>query len=236
MKTKTNIRIWVQYAGIPAILTSVLVFAAAATGADNKYGTENDTMHKNTDKMKDTNGVYYQNETHDKNGMKDTANGVIDTNGRYDTTDGRDTIDGKDTVAGEKAWDEQPYGDAQLNGIDTLSGTIESVEVRDEMLTLALKTQDKGEVRVRTAPESYLQQNGISLSEGDSIQVVGQYVPDGYENGKRDGNGDRMNGQAEPVLEAQKLKVFTNVIELRNQEGSGEWQRRSPWWRGRRRE
>jgi hypothetical protein len=127
-----------------------------------------------------------------------------DTNGMPDTLDGMNGM--RDTARG--TMDKEFF---EANGYDTsetlsVTGTVDSVDTTDEVVILSMRTEE-GRLDVHTAPQWYLREQGLSFSEGDSLQVTGR--------------PRALNGKT--ALVADEVKVFTNAMQLRKEGGTPLW-------------
>lgn len=163
--------------------------------------------HMNGDKAGDRYDDQYQDRTQQQR--------MEDTNGVRDMKDARDTNGVQDTN-GVRPKD----GRYDENGLQTYSGTVQKVDTTGEVNILSLQTE-QGLMDVYTAPGWYFQDENISLGEGDSVQVKGR---------QRSFNG-------EIALEATELRIFSNAVQLRKQDGSPQWEQKKsgPFNRRRRR-
>jgi lysyl-tRNA synthetase class II len=74
-------------------------------------------------------------------------------------------------------------------------------------------------VDVHTAPGWYFEDEKVSLGQGDSVQVTGR--------------PKSLNG--EMAIEATELRIFSNAVQLRQQDGSPKWDEKKSGFFGRRR-
>lgn len=181
-------------AGFGILLLSVYAFGSRHQDEKMNGGRYDGRQERDTAYL-DTNGMYY-----------DT---VPDTNGAWERDGMRDTARA----------DKRQRDFFEANGYDTtetlsVAGTVDSVETTDEVVILSMIT-DQGRLKVHTAPQWYLDEQGLTFSEGDSLQVTGR--------------PQALNG--ETALIATQVKVYTNTAKFRKEGGAPLWDRpRTGFW------
>ncbi|MBD3316705.1 MAG: hypothetical protein GF344_13030 [Chitinivibrionales bacterium] len=156
----------------------------------------------------------------DFNGKADQETTYVDTNGlrRGDTIPDTTEMMERDGM-GDTARNGANGEFFEQNGYDTsetlsVAGIVDSVDTTDEVVMVTMNTQ-KGRLMVQTAPQWYLDQQGLSFSEGDSVKVTGR--------------PQALNGKT--TLSATKIEVFTNTMKFRKEDGTPMWGKpRTGFW------